>query len=388
MAIPIAYNLRNLVVRKTTTVMTALGIGLTVAVLLAILALVAGLRQAFEATGNPLQVLVLRKGSDAELTSGVDRLAYQDMKFKAGVMRDAKNEPMVSPEGIVVINLPSVDNPDGSNVTLRGLSPMGLEMRQNIKLAQGRWFSQGKREVVVGKSIAARFPGARMGQKLAFGKGAWEVVGIMDAGKSAANSEIFTDVNQAATDFGRTEGFSSILIRATDPVTVSALVNALNNDQRLTVSARTEVAYYAAQTSSGVLIEFLGFFISIIMAVGSGFAATNTMYAAVARRGREIGTLRILGFSKGSILLIFLGVSLLLSALGGILGCLLVLPLNGITTGISNFATFSEVAFSFRVTPQIMLIGVGFAMLLGALGGLFPATSAARKEILTALREV
>lgn len=388
MAIPIAYNLRNLVVRKTTTIMTALGIALTVAVLLAILALVSGLREAFHSTGNPLHVLVLRKGSDAELTSAVDRLAYQDMKFKAGVMRDARGEPMVSPETIVVINLASVDNPDGSNVTLRGVSPMGLEMREGIKLAQGRWFQSGRREVVVGKSIAARFPGARMGKKLAFGKGEWEVVGIMDAGKSAANSEIFADVNLEAADFGRTQGFSSILLRATDPVTVAALVNALNNDQRLTVSARTETAYYEAQTKSGLLIEFLGFFISVIMAVGSGFAATNTMYAAVARRSREIGTLRILGFSKGSILLSFLGESLLLSILGGIIGCLLVLPLNGITTGISNFTTFSEVAFNFRVTPQIMLAGVGFAMILGAIGGLFPAASAARKEILTALREI
>jgi putative ABC transport system permease protein len=388
MAIPIAYNIRNLVVRKTTTIMTALGIALTVAVLLAILALVAGLRDAFQSTGNPLHVLVLRKGSDAELTSGVDRLAYQDMKFKAGVMRDAKGDPMVSPEGIVVINLASVDNPDGSNVTVRGLSPMGLEMREGIKLAQGRWFTSGKREVVVGKSIAARFPAARMGQKLAFGKGEWDVVGIMDAGKSAANSEIFTDLNQTGADFGRTEGFSSILMRATDPITVEALVNSLNNDQRLTVSARTETSYYEAQTKSGLLIEFLGFFISIIMAVGSGFAATNTMYAAVSRRSREIGTLRILGFSKGAILLSFLGESLLLSLLGGIIGCLLVLPLNGITTGISNFATFSEVAFNFRVSPQIMVVGVVFAIILGAIGGLFPATSAARKEILTALREI
>jgi putative ABC transport system permease protein len=388
MAIPIAYNFRNLVVRKTTTVMTALGIALTVAVLLAILALVAGLRDAFQSTGNPLHVLVLRKGSDAELTSGVDRLAYRDMKFKAGVMRDAKGEPMVSPELIVVINLASVDNPEGSNVTLRGVSAMGIEMREGIKLAQGRWFEFGKRECVVGKSIAARFPGARMGQKLAFGKGEWEVVGIMDAGKSAANSEIFADVNLEGADFGRTEGFSSILLRATDPVTVAALVNALNNDQRLTVSARTETSYYEAQTKSGLLIEFLGFFISIIMAVGSGFAATNTMYAAVSRRAREIGTLRVLGFSRGSIMLSFLGESLLLSVLGGILGCLLVLPLNGITTGISNFTTFSEVAFNFRVTPVIMLTGVGFAMILGAMGGLFPARSAAKKEILTALREI
>jgi putative ABC transport system permease protein len=388
MAVPIAYNLRNLTVRKTTTIMTALGIALTVAVLLAILALVNGLHQAFRSTGNPLHVLVLRKGSDAELTSGVDRLAYQAMKFKAGVARTANGDPMVSPEGIVLVNLPSVDNPDGSNVTLRGITPTGIQMREGIKLLSGRWFEQGKREVVVGKSIAARFPSAHMGQRIFFGRGEWEVVGVMDAGKSAHNSEIFADLNLAGADYGRTEGFSSVLMRATDPVTVAALVNDLNNDQRLTVSARTEMDYYDSQTRSGLLIEFIGFFVSIIMAVGSGFAATNTMYAAVARRAREIGTLRVLGFSRGSIMVSFLAESLLLSLAGGILGCLLVLPLNGITTGMTNFTTFSEVAFDFRVSPMIMVTGVCFAMILGALGGFFPARSASKKEILTALREI
>jgi putative ABC transport system permease protein len=350
--------------------------------------LVNGLHDAFASTGNPLQVLVLRKGSDSELVSGITRIVYQDMKFRAGVARAANGDPMVSPEGIVVINLPSVDNPEGSNVTLRGITPMGIQMREGIKLISGRWFASGRREIVVGKSISARFPAARLGQKVRFGRGDWEVVGIMDAGKSAANSEIFSDLNLTGADFGRTEGFSSVLMRATDPVTVAALVNGLNNDQRLTVSARTEMDYYEAQTKSGLLIEFLGFFISIIMAVGSGFAATNTMYAAVARRSREIGTLRVLGFSRGSILLSFLGESLLLSLIGGLLGCLLVLPLNGITTGIMNFATFSEVAFNFRVTPLIMLAGVCFAMILGAMGGFFPARNAAKKEILTALREI
>jgi len=387
MALPIAYNLRNLVVRKTTTIMTALGIALTVAVLLSMMALVNGLRDAFRSTANPLNVLAMRKGSNAELTSGVNRLAYQDMKFKAGIARAANGEPMISPEGVVVINIPSVDNPDGSNVTVRGITPMGIQMRTQVKLASGRWFESGKREVVVGKSIAARFPAARLGQKLTFGKGEWEVVGTMDGGKSASNSEIFADLNVTAADFGRTEGFSSILMRATDPVTVAALVNDLNNDQRLLVTARTETEYYEAQTSSGALIEFLGFFISTIMAVGSGFAAANTMYAAVARRAREIGTLRVLGFSRGSILLSFFGESLLLSVIGGVLGCLLVLPLNGITTGMINFVTFSETAFNFTITPLIMLAGVGFAMILGALGGFFPARGAAKKEILTALRE-
>jgi ABC-type lipoprotein release transport system permease subunit len=310
------------------------------------------------------------------------------MKFKAGVARTANGDPMVSPEGIVLVNLPSVDNPDGSNVTLRGITPTGIQMREGIKLLSGRWFEQGKREVVVGKSIAARFPSAHMGQRIFFGRGEWEVVGVMDAGKSAHNSEIFADLNLAGADYGRTEGFSSVLMRATDPVTVAALVNDLNNDQRLTVSARTEMDYYDSQTRSGLLIEFIGFFVSIIMAVGSGFAATNTMYAAVARRAREIGTLRVLGFSRGSIMVSFLAESLLLSLAGGILGCLLVLPLNGITTGMTNFTTFSEVAFDFRVSPMIMVTGVCFAMILGALGGFFPARSASKKEILTALREI
>ncbi|MEO7653293.1 MAG: ABC transporter permease, partial [Bryobacteraceae bacterium] len=211
MAVPFSYNLRNLMVRKTTTIMTALGIGLTVAVLLAIMALVGGLHSAFEASGNPLQVLVLRKGVESELVSGIDRAAFQDLKFKAGVARDQKGDPLASPEGVVIINLPSVDNPDGSNITVRGLTATGIAMRPEIKLASGRWFEQGKREIVVGKSIAARFPGARIGQSTRFGRGEWLVVGIMDAGKASANSEIFSDLNLTATDFGRTQGFSSIL---------------------------------------------------------------------------------------------------------------------------------------------------------------------------------
>jgi putative ABC transport system permease protein len=357
-------------------------------VLVAILALVNGLHDAFRTTGNPLHVLALRKGSNAELVSGVTRQAYQDMKFKDGVMRTAKGEPMVSPEGILVINLPSVDNPEGSNITLRGITPLGIQMREGIKLAAGRWFDPGKREVVVGKAVAARFPAAALGRRIFFGRGEWEVVGVMDADRSAHNSEIFVSLDQAGADFGRNEGFSSVLIRAVDQASVAKLVDNLNNDQRLIVTARTEPEYYESQTRSGLLIEFLGFFVSIVMAVGSGFAAANTMYAAVARRGREIGTLRVLGFSQGSIMVSFLGESLLLSLLGGILGCLLVLPLNGLTTGMTNFATFSEVAFNFEVGPQVMIAGVAFAMILGALGGFFPARSASKKQILTALREI
>lgn len=386
MAIPLSYNLRNLVVRKTTTVMTALGITLTVAVLLAVLALLNGLRTAFQSSGDARQILVMRKGSTAELSSGVTREVFQDLKSMAGIARE-DGEPIASLEMVTVINLPSVDSPDGMNVTLRGILPVGVKMRDGLKLQDGRWFQAGQREVVVGKSVAKRYPGAQLGKRLRFGRGDWEVVGVMDGGQSSVNSEILGDLNQVSSDFNRADGLSSVLLRATDEATVPALINSLNDDRRLGVEAQTEKSYYEAQTSSGALLQYLGIFISIIMAVGSSFAAMNTMYAAVARRAREIGTLRVLGFSRGSILFSFLIESLLLSALGGLLGCLLVLPLNNITTAVGSFVTFSEIAFNFRVSPQIMAAGLAFALVMGALGGLFPARMAARKEILTALRD-
>ena len=199
------------------------------------------------------------------------------------------------------------------NVTLRGILPVGIKMRDDLKLQDGRWFRAGQREVVVGKSVAKRYPGAHMGNKIRFGRGEWEVVGVMDGGQSAVNSEIFGDLNQISSDFNRADGLSSVLLRATDAATVPALVNSLNDDRRLAVLAETEKSYYEAQTNSGALLQYLGVFIAIIMAVGSSFAAMNTMYAAVARRATEIGTLRVLGFSKSSIMSSFLIESLLLS---------------------------------------------------------------------------
>ena len=387
MAIPLAYNLRNLVVRKTTTIMTAFGIALTVAVLVADLALVHGLRTAFQASGNPQQILVLRKGATAEVSSSVTRQAYQDLKFMPGIAVNGAREPMASPEVVTVINLPGIDSPKGMNITLRGLPPAGMEMR-DTKIQEGRWFRSGQREVVAGKSVAKRYPGARLGKRIRFGKGEWEVVGVIDGGQSAINSEIWGDLNQIGSDFNRQDSFSSILIRATDAAEVPALVRSLEDDRRLNVSAMSERDYYDRQTSAGAPMQFLGVLISAIMAVGSSFAAMNTMYAAVARRSKEIGTLRALGFSRGSIMLSFLVESLLLSVLGGILGCVLVLPLNNVTTGVGSFITFSEIAFNFRVDPASMITGIAFAMVVGAIGGLFPARMAAHKDVLVALREV
>jgi len=215
----------------------------------------------------------------------------------------------------------------------------------------------------------------------------WDVVGVFDAGQSALASEVWGDLNQVSSDLQRMEVLSSALVRTSDAVTAKALINDINNDQRLNMNALSEKEYYDAQTVSAAPIEFIGIFVSIVMAIGSSFAAMNTMYAAVARRAREIGTLRVLGFSKISILFSFFVESVFLAGLGGVLGCLLVLPLNGITTGMGN-ANFSETSFNFHVSPSIMATGIIFAMALGAVGGLFPARNAANKEILTALREV
>jgi putative ABC transport system permease protein len=387
MAIPVAYNVRNLVVRKTTTIMTALGIALTVAVLLAILAMVAGLRNTLETSGDPLNILVLRKGSDSELVSVVMRSQLQDMKFKEGIATGRDGQPLASLEVITIIILGSTENPEGANLTVRGLQPAGIELRPGVHISKGRWFQPGQREVVVGRSIDGRFPDAQIGRKIHFGRGDWDVVGVMDAGNGAQNSEIWGDYNQVASDLQRIEAASSALIHVKDRIAAKALIDNLNDDQRLGVHAQTEQEYFALQTRGAAPIEFIGLFVAIVMAVGSCFAAMNTMYAAVARRAKEIGTLRVLGFSRGSIMVSFFLESVMLSALGGLLGFLLVLPLNGLTTEIGN-GNFAEMAFGFRVTTESLFIGLAFAIVLGGLGGLFPARNASRKEILTALREV
>ncbi len=387
MAIPSSYNLRNLIVRKTTTIMTATGIALTIAVLLAVLGLVSSLETAFTSTGDPLHVLVMRKGGNAELTSLLTQEQFQVVKSFPGIAAGPTGQPLASLEVVTIANMPSADRPDGTNITLRGLSPAGLAMRK-LKLVAGRWFQPGQREIVVGNNLVKRYDAAQVGKQMRFGKGLWTIVGVMDAGNSAFNSEIFADGNQVASDFNRPDTYSSALLQANDEATANALKNSLENDRRLNVTVLTERAYYEAQTVTSKPVKFLGYFVCIIMAIGSCFASMNTMYAAVARRAKEIGTLRILGFTRGSILLSFLIESLMLSLIGGLIACLLVLPLNTVTTSMGNFITFSETSFKIQIGPEIMAIGLTFALLLGAIGGLLPARQAAKKEILTALREV
>ena len=413
MGVPITYNLRNLTQRKGTTLMTALGIGLTVAVLVIAMALTAGLNSVFAASGDPRQVLVMRKGVDAELTSTVSSETYQTVRQLPGIAKDEKGEPMVSPEGVTVVNLPSVDSPEGMNVTVRGMLPIGLTMR-SVAVEAGKMFEPGLRQVVVGASVAKRYPDAQIGKQVRFGKGMWEVVGVFRSGESAANSEFWADLTQLRGDFDQAGGSNSLLVRLTDdeanrslevvraapkkklpsggeaaidPPAGTLMAN-VADDQRLGSTAMGEQEYYKAMTSGGTPLLAIGFAVAVIMAIGSAFAATNTMYAAVARRSREIGTLRALGFGRWAILRSFMLESIFLSLIGGVLGVLLALPINGFTTGVGSFATFSETAFQLKVGPSAILWGLAFAALIGAVGGFLPAWSAARKGVVAAMRDI
>lgn len=395
MAIPISYNIRNLRLRKGLTVMTAMGIALTVTTAIFLMALVAGLNRAFVSSGSPLNVLVLRKGSEAELSGGFDASLFPTLKTLPGIAKDSHGEPMASGEWVVVIVLPRRDGTGEVNVTVRGMMPDGLEMRQlpdepggkpRVTLIAGRWFETGQREVVVSKSIRERFTRANIGDTMQFGKGSWKVVGVFDAGGSAYESEIWGDVNQMASDFDRQGAYSSAYLRATDPIAAEALKNRVSDDQRLKLDGMLESDYYAKQTSSGTPIKAIGWVVGVIMAVGSIFAAMNTMYAAVAYRGREIATLRVIGFSRPAILTSFVIESLLIALLGALVGIVLMLPFNGMQTGTSNQVTFSEIVFALRITPAVASWAILFALFMGFVGGLAPAWHAARQNILTALR--
>jgi putative ABC transport system permease protein len=242
--------------------------------------------------------------------------------------------------------------------------------------------------VVVGEALHGIRANTSVGDKLEFGRGLWEVVGIFDAGKSAYNSEIWADGNFVTSDYGRNTARSTILVRATDAAAAQALINRVADDQRLVLDGEFERDYYSKQMTAAAPVQSLGLFVAAIMAIGSSFAAMNTMYAAVARRAREIGVLRVLGFSRGSIMVSFLIESLSLSLLGGLLGCVLALPLNGIQTRIGNFVTFSETAFEFQITPESIMAAMAFAAVMGVLGGILPARMAASRDILTSLREL
>ncbi len=385
MAVPLKYNLRNLFVRKTSTLFTAGSIALTVAVFITLMALVDGLKSAFVSTGSPHNLIVLRKNSDTETNSSVTPEDFQNVKYLEGVTRDGNGMPMASAEVIILINLPRLDNPQGSNVIVRGLSETGVTLRPQVRITEGRWFRSGSREVVVSQQVSHRFVSTRIGDQLRFGKSFWTVVGTFNAGGTAYDSEIWCDVNQLMNDFNRTS-YSSVIAEARDGDALSQLIERIKEERRLKLDAISEPDYYAKQTTSALPVQILGTFVAIVMAIGAAFAAMNAMYTAVANRTREIGTLRVVGFSRLSIWISFAIESTILALLGGLLGCLVALPVNGLSTGTTNFNTFSEIAFKFRVSSGLILVGLIFSALIGFFGGSLPALKAARETIVSALR--
>lgn len=385
MALPLKYNLRNITVRKSSTIATALTIGLTVGVFLMVMALARGIDLTLASSGEPLNLIVLREGSTAELNSEVSRENLNNLKYLDGVVREG-DEPLVAPESMTLIYKARKGMSQGSNVIIRGIGPMSSKLRSGFSLVGGRNFQPGLTEAIVSRRIAERFQGLDIGDKFRVQATDYTVVGIFEAGGKAFESEIWVDVNSLATATKR-DSYTSVLLRAPDQPTLAALAKRITDDQRLRLKAVPERVFYEDQQglASGIL-KGLAVFISFIMAVGAGFAGMNTMYAAVARRTKEIGTLRVLGFGRFSILIAFMLESLGIALLGVIFGILFALPLNFVSTGTSNWATFSEIAFNFRVTPDLMMAALIFGAGIGVLGSLLPSIRASRFKIVDALR--
>ena len=385
MALPLKYNIRNIIVRKGSTLATAFTIGLTVAVFLMVMALARGIDLTLSSSGEPLNMIVLREGSTAELNSSLTRENFNDLMYLDGVEREA-DKPLAAGELVTLIYKARKGMSQGSNVTVRGVGPMSFKLRSGFQTVAGRLFQPGLTEAVVSKRIAERFQGLDVGDRFRIQTTDYTVVGLFDSAGKAFESEIWVDINSLASTTKR-ENYSSVLMRVKDENALDALSKRITNDPKLHLKAVSERTFYEDQqgVASGAL-KGLAVFISFIMAVGAGFAGMNTMYAAVARRTKEIGTLRVLGFSRISILIAFLLESLAIALIGAAIGIVLALPLNFVSTGTSNWVTFSEIAFNFRVTFDLMLFALGFGGVIGLIGSLLPSIRASRFKIVDALR--
>lgn len=387
MRLPLQYNLRNLVVRRTMTLMTAGGIALVVAVLVLTLALAHGFSATLVATGRADNAIVLRGGATSEMMSSLSRESARIVAADPAVARGPDGEPLAQPEMVVLVNLLRRGDPGASsNVSVRGVDPQVFALRPDIRLREGRMLRPGMDEVLVGRKLDRRFEGCGLGETLRMGGRDWRVVGTFDAGGSGFDSEIWGDREAFLPAFDRVE-YSSLTLRLTDPARLADLLARLEGDPRVRAEPQIEREYYRLQSQqlAGV-IRALGLFLVVVMAAGAVFGALNTMYAAVGSRSREIATLLALGFPPRAILASFLVEAVLLCLIGGVLGCLLALPVHGVSTGTTNWASFSEVAFEFRISPGILAIGLLASVALGLVGGYFPARAAARRTVSEALR--
>ncbi|HXR55145.1 MAG TPA: ABC transporter permease, partial [Casimicrobiaceae bacterium] len=386
MAIPVGYIARNLVARRLTTALTAGGMALVVYVFATVLMLSAGLEKTLVATGQDDNVVVIRRSSQTEVQSGIARLQAGIVESLPQIALASDGRPLISKEPVVLINLPKRGTGKPANVVIRGVTPAGLTLRPQVKLVEGRMFRPGTAEVIAGRSIADGFQGAGLGETLRFASRDWTIVGVFDAGHTAFDSEIWGDAEQMLQAFRRT-GYSSLLFRLNDPDDFDAVKSAIENDPRLTLEAKPEKRFYAEQSEAlSKFIRYLGTSISIIFSIGAVIGAAITMYASVASRTGEIGTLRALGFSRVAILAAFLGEALLLGLIGGIAGLVGASAMQALSISTTNFQTFAEIAFSFTLTPGIVVASLIFALAMGFIGGFLPAARAARMKIVDALR--
>lgn len=387
MKIPILYNVRSVLQRPVSTALTALGVGLVVAVFIGMLALANGFRVALARTGSDANVLVLRRGADSELSSGLSRETASLIAASPHVAGGPDGRPLVSPEVYVLIPLQKVfDTTQVANVVVRGISAQAWAVRANVRVVAGQRPASGRAEVCVGARLVQRFPHTGIGESLRFAGRDWTVTCHFTAAGSAFESEIWGENEQFMPVF-RGQVFQSVTFRLQDPGAFREAERVLEDDRRLTVDAYRESDFYTQQSQLlGTILRYLAWGITSIMAVGAVFGAVNTMYAAISARSPEIAVLKTIGFRPSSILASFLIESALIAAAGGLVGCLLAVPINGLVTSTTNWASFSEIAFSFRVTPALLGYGLLFAVVMGVIGGFFPAWRAARLQVIQALR--
>jgi putative ABC transport system permease protein len=389
MAIPIVYNFRSVKSRWTSTIVAVIGIAGTVGVFVAMLSLARGFKATLVSSGSEDNAIVTRAGATSEMTSGVGLDSVKILQDAPGVARTADG-PLLTPEDVLVAPIPMISTGTDANVQIRGVSPNVLAVRRQIKFKAGRMFQPGLSELIVGKNATTTYAGLTIGNTISLGSTKWQIVGIFDAGGSSFDSEVWGDAHLISGAFKRPDTFfQSVTVHLTSPEALQQFRDAVTSDPRLKVDVTREIEYYSKQsTRMTTLITILGGFVAAIMAIGAIFGALNTMYSAVSERGREIATMRALGFGSASIVTSFLFEALLISFVGGLVGCLAVLPLNGLTTGAMNWQTFSHLAFAFKITPLLLAIGVVFALAMGALGGMPPAIRAASRPVAHALRDL
>ncbi|RYF82642.1 MAG: ABC transporter permease [Comamonadaceae bacterium] len=385
--IPWHYVARNLWVRRVTSLLTAGGMALVVFTFATVLMMSEGIRSTLVATGSADNAVLLRQGATAEISSGIERRQADVVATLPGIALDERGQPLISKEVVVLNSLAKRGSGQPANVTMRGLGAQGVRMRPAVALVEGRMFRPGTPEVVVGRAVADGFAGAGLGQWLRFGGREWQVVGVFDAGRTAHDSEIWGDHELMMQSFRR-NAWSSVLLRLAEPATgLPAMQAAIAADPRLQVQAKREDVFYAEQSEAlAQFIRVLGTALAVVFSIGAVVGAMITMFAAVAQRTREIGTLRALGFRRAMVLSAFLAESLLLSLVGGVAGLAGASLMQSVNISTTNFQTFAELAFQFRLTPLIAVQALLFALVMGLVGGVLPAWRAARLNIAQSLR--